>query len=868
VKGWKLEISNWQLDDTHLPCSPASLLPCLPAFLFRAHPGLIIAILVYLLAAFSYFFIVPIFEAPDEWTHAGHVKHIAEGNGLPVMLPGQGIWGGQQPPLYYSLGALLIQPFDLADFEDYLEQNQNPHASIGYALDPGNKNNYLHSPAENFPYRGLSLTVHVLRLYSILFGVVAVVFTYLTAFELASGFEFRVQSSEFRVQSSEFRVQSSKLQPPHTKYYALRITHHTPLFAAVVALLVATQPMFAFITASVHNEPANIALSAIGLWLAQRYVIYGPSRSWGRALTLGVVIGLISLSKMTGLAFGLAAVVALLQSAIATPKQPGAARWLWRDGVIIGLAFLAVGGWWYWRNYQLYGDFFQRGLYKIYFNQTPQPLSLSDFLFHLRTAEVSFWATFGWLNLIAPEWVYSLYRIISRMGLLGLVVAVIIKIGWLIKQRMNAWPQSLANNTPHTSRTTHHALQITHYALRAIYQLPFTYYQSLISNLQSPSPLSLLLIHLTFPIAVAFSLTRLVALEGGLQGRQLLPALGSIAIIIIWGWWTLAPGRIRRPVLGLLAAILFGLALWLPYAVVAREYIPRPLLAETDLPAGLTRLDWTYNDEIKVIGVELGAEVVKPGQRVPVTLYWQALKPMTTNYSVFIHLIGRDYQNVGQLNTYPGLGLRPTTSLEPGQIVADIYPVQVGGGSQAPTRLLVNAGLFDFNEPGRPGIQPTAAKGNFTSPTVGRLKLIPTEWPAASTTTPVATFGDNIQLADYHIEGCESITEPCQVIFIWQAQGHPATDYTVFVQLWRSGQKIIGFDSPPLASDYPTSLWAAAEVIVDPHPLDISDLAPGEYRILAGLYNFAIGERLPANAADGSPLPGYALDLGVISIKP
>ena len=165
--------------------------------------------------------------------------------------------------------------------------------------------------------------------------------------------------------------------------------------------------MFAFITASVANEPANMAFSAIGLWLAQRYVLCGPSHHWWRAISLGVVLGLISLSKMTGLSFGLVAVVAILYSAITMRKQEGAAYLLWRDGFIIGVAFLLVGGWWYWRNYQLYGDFFQQGLYKIYFNQVPQPLSLSDFLFHLTSAEVSFWATFGWLNLGAPEWVYS-----------------------------------------------------------------------------------------------------------------------------------------------------------------------------------------------------------------------------------------------------------------------------------------------------------------------------------------------------------------------------------------------------------------------------------------------------------------------------
>lgn len=424
MKNWRLVIGNWRLDN-HLSFP---LLLRSPAPLH--HPGLFLALLIYLCLALSYFFIVPIFEAPDEWTHTGYVKYIAEGNGLPVMLPGQGIWGGQQSPLYYVIGAILVQPFDLTDFADYLERSKNPHASLGYALDPGNKNNYLHTPDENFPYRSLSLTVHVLRLYSMIFGLTTVIFTYLTALEI---FTSRSDNPKSKISKIPERVQNPKL------------------YATTVALFMACHPMFAFITASVANEPANMAFSAIGLWLAQKYVLYGPSHHWGRAISLGIVLGLISLSKMTGLSFGLVLVVAILYSAITTRKTAGVARLLWRDGFIMGVAFLFVGGWWYWRNYQLYGDFFQQGLYKIYFNQVPQSLSLNDFLFHLSIAEVSFWATFGWLNLSAPEWVYSVYRIISRIGLLGVVIAALIRIATLIKNRIGEWRMANHKITPHST---------------------------------------------------------------------------------------------------------------------------------------------------------------------------------------------------------------------------------------------------------------------------------------------------------------------------------------------------------------------------------------------------------------------------------
>ncbi len=76
-----------------------------------------------------------------------------------------------------------------------------------------------------------------------------------------------------------------------------------------------------------------------------------------------------------------------------------------------------------------------------------------------------------------------------------------------------------------------------------------------------------------------------------------------------------------------------------------------------------------------------------------------------------------------------------------------------------------------------------------------------------------------------------------------------------------------GFDAPPLGGDYPTRRWAAGEVIIDPHPLDLSALPPGEYRLLTGLYNFTTGERLPAASPTGAPLPDFAVELGLLSLE-
>jgi hypothetical protein len=149
---------------------------------------------------------------------------------------------------------------------------------------------------------------------------------------------------------------------------------------------------------------------------------------------------------------------------------------------------------------------------------------------------------------------------------------------------------------------------------------------------------------------------------------------------------------------------------------------------------------------------------------------------------------------------------------------------------------------------------------------VGQLKLVPLEWPPAQPPPPVAEFGENIWLNDYNIDGCQNRASSCRITFEWLAQGEPSTDYTVFIQLWQNGELVAGFDSPPLNYDYPTSMWAVGEVIIDPHALELSTVPPGTYEILTGLYNFATGDRLPATS-QGITLPDFAVNLGALQFE-
>ena len=116
------------------------------------------------------------------------------------------------------------------------------------------------------------------------------------------------------------------------------------------------------------------------------------------------------------------------------------------------------------------------------------------------------------------------------------------------------------------------------------------------------------------------------------------------------------------------------------------------------------------------------------------------------------------------------------------------------------------------------------------------------------------TFGDQLRLLGYTWAEPEACLE-----LVWQAAPRAWADYTFFVHVVDgAGQRVAGLDSQPLV---PTSSWARHEVISMVYApnsaygsLLPATLPAGEYRLVVGVYRPDSGQRLPAVAADGSPV--------------
>ncbi|MFL7792576.1 MAG: hypothetical protein AB8I69_10585, partial [Anaerolineae bacterium] len=75
--------------------------------------------------------------------------------------------------------------------------------------------------------------------------------------------------------------------------------------------------------------------------------------------------------------------------------------------------------------------------------------------------------------------------------------------------------------------------------------------------------------------------------------------------------------------------------------------------------------------QVTLLGYEVNALEVVPGEAVDVTLYWAAQAPMLVDYTVFLHLAAPVGPPYAQADGQPQYGTYPTSFWDAGEIVRD-----------------------------------------------------------------------------------------------------------------------------------------------------------------------------------------------------
>ncbi len=343
--------------------------------------GLGAILLSFVLLAAGFSTAVPIFENSDEAEHFIYIHTLLETGELPVIQSRDAMaeeedpvqrWNNQShhAPLYYLLSSALVSWSQRDDIRDYLTTNE-----LIFLRDTteNNANKWLHRYDE--PTSDTHLAVYVLRAVNIAIGCGTLLLIFGCAWQISENRLLALSATAF--------------------------TAFLPTFIVVNSSVTNDALLIFFYTAGV--------LWSLNAWKSETLTVFSAG-------LLGLILAGTALTKLTGLSlFGVIFAVLVL----------GAWRkkWTWQQAAAvftISLILTALlAGWWYLRNWQIYGDPLAVAATQTIWGRDGGVQWGEELLRIGKT----FWMMVGYLHspVLAPDTFYVYFAAVTLLGFGGAV---------------------------------------------------------------------------------------------------------------------------------------------------------------------------------------------------------------------------------------------------------------------------------------------------------------------------------------------------------------------------------------------------------------------------------------------------------------
>jgi 4-amino-4-deoxy-L-arabinose transferase-like glycosyltransferase len=278
---------------------------------------------IYLVLATTWSVMIPAWEANDEMDHTANIEHIAANGTLPPIeffhrfpMPGNAHlrrlaqWHeSHQPPLYYYLASLWQRLLGIRPF------HPNPLDRSDWQGEPPARLIFVHDYDEEHRHQAEAL--HWLRLFSVIVGLITLLLT----------------------------------------YQAASMVLHDSALALSCAAFVGFLPKFVIVSAVVSNDGLVILFSTLTMIWLLVYLQQEKSATWKSflyAMVAGASLGAAVISKVNSLPL-----FPVLLLGLCLTERPIHLRTA--NALLASFGFLAVSGWWFRRNWELYHELFGEG---------------------------------------------------------------------------------------------------------------------------------------------------------------------------------------------------------------------------------------------------------------------------------------------------------------------------------------------------------------------------------------------------------------------------------------------------------------------------------------------------------------------------